>query len=380
MSELELHTTKTAVETGARFAPVRIGLLCDTHLPDEVVDVLYLKSALLAFEQAIASGHLTRPVELALAVGVGLPYGSAAEPIAALEALHEAGCVAIIGPLASDNGRAMRDRVEELQIPAICQGGTEQWAGEYCFRMGTGGPREEGEMMAAWLADQGHRTAAVLEESSPIAREHLEGFRQSCQERGIRTVAIETISTHPRDILEPLERLRSAEADALVFLGAGYPLGLLGKTLVAMEWAPPRIMSTALEWVYSFPDLLPDLVGWVGVDMVCEENPTYQAFRSAFREHWGFDVPAPNCIPPNIYDMARLIVYGLARADLLTGPGVRLGMERVRFLPAAAGGPRTHLGAGPYDHLVYKGDWLVYRDVVRDSATGEVKTRFAGLA
>jgi hypothetical protein len=55
-------------------------------------------------------------------------------------------------------------------------------------------------------------------------------------------------------------------------------------------------------------------------------------------------------------------------------------MERVRFIPAAAGGPRTHLGAAPYDHLVYKGDWLVYRDVIREPDTGEVKTRFAGLA
>jgi hypothetical protein len=33
------------------------------------------------------------------------------------------------------------------------------------------------------------------------------------------------------------------------------------------------------------------------------------------------------------------------------------------MLPSVTGGPRTHIGAGPYDHKMFKGDWLLYRRV-----------------
>src|SRR5260221_56167 len=53
-----------------------------------------------------------------------------------------------------------------------------------------------------------------------------------------------------------------------------------------------------------------------------------------------------------------------ARANILTPKGVKEGLEKVRMLWAANGGPRTHMSLGPYDHKAYKGDWLVLRKIV----------------
>jgi hypothetical protein len=53
----------------------------------------------------------------------------------------------------------------------------------------------------------------------------------------------------------------------------------------------------------------------------------------------------------------------IRRAPLLTGPGIKEGLERVRFMPSVTGGPRTHIGGAPYDHKMIKGDWLLYRRV-----------------
>jgi hypothetical protein len=66
-------------------------------------------------------------------------------------------------------------------------------------------------------------------------------------------------------------------------------------------------------------------------------------------------------------------VEALHRAPILTPHGVKLGIERIRFMPAATGGPNTHISGGPFDHQLFKGDWLHYGRV-RDG-----RLEFAGL-
>ena len=38
----------------------------------------------------------------------------------------------------------------------------------------------------------------------------------------------------------------------------------------------------------------------------------------------------------------------------------------------------THIAAGPYDHQMFKGDWLLYRSI-EESPDGNVQTKFEGL-
>jgi hypothetical protein len=120
------------------------------------------------------------------------------------------------------------------------------------------------------------------------------------------------------------------------------------------------------------------LVGWVGIDQVCEENPLYGRFLERFEKHWGYAPHHPNTVPVLSYDSARVFSEAIRRADgVLTGPGVKAGLERTRFAPSATGGPRTHIGAAPDDHNLFHGDWLLYRRVVEEG--DKAWTVFEGL-
>ena len=65
-------------------------------------------------------------------------------------------------------------------------------------------------------------------------------------------------------------------------------------------------------------------------------------------------------IPLLAYDTARVLVEGLHRAPVLTGWGLKAGLEQIRFMPSTTGGPQTHIAGGPHDHQLFKGDWLLY--------------------
>jgi branched-chain amino acid transport system substrate-binding protein len=42
---------------------------------------------------------------------------------------------------------------------------------------------------------------------------------------------------------------------------------------------------------------------------------------------------------------------------------VGAGIERIKMMPSALGGPRTYLEFGPYDHRGYKGDFLIMKQL-----------------
>ena len=80
----------------------------------------------------------------------------------------------------------------------------------------------------------------------------------------------------------------------------------------------------------------------------------------------------PNAIPVLAYDTARVLAEGLHRAPVLTGSGLKAGLEQIRFMPSTTGGPHTHIAGGPYDHQLFKGDWLLYGRIrtARSSSKG----------
>jgi hypothetical protein len=53
-----------------------------------------------------------------------------------------------------------------------------------------------------------------------------------------------------------------------------------------------------------------------------------------------------DAIPVLAYDTARVPAAGLFRAPTLSGPGLKEGLERIRFMPSTTGGPRTHIAWG----------------------------------
>ncbi len=102
--------------------------------------------------------------------------------------------------------------------------------------------------------------------------------------------------------------------------------------------------------------------GWAGIDQYCEQNPLVEPFLDRFERRFGRR-PHTNTVVTLSYDSARTMAEAIRRAPILTGPGMKFGLERLRFLASVTGGPRTFITGAPFDHRLLKGDWLLYRKV-----------------
>ena len=112
--------------------------------------------------------------------------------------------------------------------------------------------------------------------------------------------------------------------------------GLLREALDELGWDPPRIMGTAFMFYLMGFD---KFEGWVGIDQFDPSNPLVAGFHERFVARYGEDPPLwPNAIPVLAYDTARVLVEGLFRAPILSGPGLKAGLEAIRFMPSTTGG------------------------------------------
>jgi ABC-type branched-subunit amino acid transport system substrate-binding protein len=339
------------------FEPVKIGFL-GAALDGE--GGAYHKIHEMAFDEALAEGVLPRRVEIVNHPENGLPRGSAKNAIDGFRSLVEQGCIAVAGAYSSDNAIAVAPHANAAQVPLLSWCGTERFHGDYCFQLGNGDCGGDAALMAAWLVRRGHRRVAVLSEVSPNGEEYFRFFRQECRRRGLGIGAVETVTQTPANLAENLRNLKRAGCDALAYMGYGMLVaqGLMRPALAEAEWDPPRIMTTAFMF---YARGFEHFEGWVGIDQYSPDNPLAEPFRQRYEQRHGKPPPQwPNALPVLAYDTARVIAEALHRAPILTGPGVKDGFERIRFLTSTTGGPRTHIACSPYDHKMFKGDWLLY--------------------
>lgn len=329
----------------------------------------------MAFDEGIERGVLDRRYEFLFESDAGLPQGTAKGGVDSYLRLVDEGCLAVVGANYTDSAVALTEVVNATKVPLLSMCGTDGFHGEYCFRMGNGDVGDEPALIVSWLKRQGYSRVALISPVSPIGEEYFRYFRQECRRMGVSMAAIESVNntTTTEQLAEKFSALRSADADALVWLGYGGLVvsNTVRKALEAIAWDPPRIMTTAfMQYIWGFDQL----EGWVGIDQWCPQNPRMHRFHERFVARYGEDPWMwPNAIPGLAYDMAAAIVEALHRAPVLTPKGVKDGLERIRFMPAVTGGPNTHIAAGPFDHQMFKGDWLHYGRVSGG------KLEFAGL-
>ena len=297
----------------------------------------YNKIHRMAFDEALEQGLLDRPVEFVLHAENGLPRGSARNTADGFKYLVDQGCIGIAGAYSSDNAIIAAPLANELKVPLISWAGTERLAGDYCFRLGNGDCGGDAALCVAWLARHGYKRVAVLSEVSPNGEEYFRFFRQECRRHDLKIVSLETVSQQPANLTENLDNLRQSNPDALCYMGYGMlaAQGLLRKALDELAWDPPWIMGTAfMFYLMGFEKF----EGWVGIDQFDPNNPLVEGFHRRFVERHGEDPPMwPNAIPVLAYDTARVLAEGLFRAPTLSGPGLKDGLERIRFMPSTHG-------------------------------------------
>ncbi|HEX7853579.1 MAG TPA: ABC transporter substrate-binding protein [Sphingobium sp.] len=335
-------------------APIKVGLLNDMSdgppCPSDIESWLRRE-----VDTLVANGRIDRPVEFVQAHGLGLPGGTAAAVERAVKSLADQDVLAIIGPAIGDNALVATPLVERLGVPTINWAGAERARGEWMFHLQVGSHEDESLVIAHHLADLGVQRVGVIHDRSPIGRRHLEYLRSEAEILGLDLVAIASIAPLAEEAGAQVDCLAHARCDAVVYLGLGLSTPAVANELSARDWLGHRVMNTAGLRGYH-GDFARIVEGWAYVDMHSDGNRTLGGLRERL------SVPPERALAAaKGHDLGRLLAEGLAHAPELTRAGVREGLERVKWLPAAEGLEGTLLGFGKQDRGALHGRYLVMR-------------------
>ncbi|MBL7491153.1 ABC transporter substrate-binding protein [Frankia sp. AgB1.9] len=353
--------TRGLVTQGDPFEPVKIGILVDMDLGQLLSD--WVDSTILAIEDALNEGVYDRPVEIITADARGLPRENYLKVRRGYQKLVDDGCVVVLGPMISDNSLNLMDTVNRTGVACLGWTGSVKFAGDYCFTVANGDIPTESVMGANWCAQQGHTKVGFFWEKGSSGDHYSEYFRTAAQNVGVEIIKEVSLGPNPRGLQEHLETMRAQGAEAIVYMGYGYSTFHFAAAFKALDWDPPRFMGTAFMFYSNSNAWAEGLEGWHGVDQLGEDgaNPNYEAMVRRFEARFGR--VTRNVVVALGYDTARAAIHGIANAAIATPEQVRLGLEKIKWMPCTNGGPGAYLTFAPYDHRGYKGDFLTIREL-----------------
>ena len=335
-------------------SPIRIGILNDTAAaPPGQTDIQrWLK---MVADEFVGSGRLDRPVEFINSWGLGLPQGSAADVERAFKSLVDEDVLLITGPAIGDNALIATPLAEQFGVPTINWAGSERARSEWMFHLQVGSHEDESIVIAQHVAAQRLERIGIIYDKSPIGRRYHHFFMAEAEIIGLEVVATVGISPLTTDASGEIDRLTRQPLDAIVYLGLGHAVLPVARELTEIGWARPRIMNTAGIRGY-FGEFAEAIESWKYLDMFSDCNITLNTLCNKLE-----DPILKRTGVAKGYDLGRLAMEGIARADELTRHGVKRGLELIKWLPAAEGYEGTLLGFGNQDRGALHGRYLVVR-------------------
>jgi hypothetical protein len=234
----------------------------------------------------------------------------------------------IMGPTVTDNGLVAKELADHIRIPCCNWTGSDATRSEWMFHYQIGSLEEEPHLLANHLEALGHRRLALVQDRSPIGNRYGSFFESATARLGLHITSKTLISPVATNLSDTVRDLQRGEIDALVYLGLGVSAGALG------HWE-----------------------GWTYVDAWSEKNARLRALLAAHPN-------GASVFPMTVAagdDMGRLLVEGLAGAEILTRAAVKESFERIKCLPASLGEPGTTMGFGQWDRAALKGGFILLR-------------------
>jgi ABC-type branched-subunit amino acid transport system substrate-binding protein len=318
---------------------------------------------ILAVEDALNEGVYDRPVEIVTVDARGLPRENYRKVRQGYAKLAEDGCVVVIGPFISDNSVNVRDLVNATGVPCLGWTGTTRFHGEYCFTVANGDIPTESWMGADWCFANGYARVGFFWEQGSSGDLYADYFRAAARHYDLDVVKETRLGPNPRNFERNLAAMRDRGAEALVYMGYGYSTFHFAAGFKALGWDPPRFMGTAFMFYSNSNAWAAGLEGWHGVDQLGEDgaNPNYEAMLQRFEARFGR--VSRNVVVALSYDTARAAMAGIGNARIATPEEVKAGLEQIKWMPCANGGPGCYLTFAEYDHRGYKGDFLTIREL-----------------
>src|SRR5262245_2012480 len=212
-------------------APLKVGLLNDyptkARTDNDTVDSLRL-----AFDEAVSSGLVDRPIELIERHVIGLPNGTYQAVEQGYDELVADGCLVIFGPYVSDNAVPLASHAARIaKVPNIILSGSEGALSEWTFALNNGSMPEEPVMLAAVMLGDGRSRIAIAYEASLIGKEYLAFAEKAYSAAGLKVAATVAIPQVEADKAGTVAELRASDPDALVHVGFGHGLWGLSDAL-----------------------------------------------------------------------------------------------------------------------------------------------------
>jgi branched-chain amino acid transport system substrate-binding protein len=347
--------------------PYRIGLLNDLPGIPGFSNV-FVDGVRLALEWCEDEGIVDRPVELVIREALAQPWRDARSVLNAWHELVDGeGVLGVAGPMTTDNCLALLEDVEAGRVPTMTICGSQQYVGRFAFNLSNGGMGDEPALIAAWLASANYRKVAVMFDSpSQIGSEYLQYFQLNAADRKVSITAQIGVPPLPSadEMNAAVQQAKDSGADAVVHLTLGGPemAALLAPAFARLDWAPPRITTTAFVGT-SYNDRIRDYwEGWSGVEQIHESNVVFSTVLDLWEKRFGY---RPfNSAASVSWDIGHAFGIALGRMRVTTPAGLTAALETIRRLPAATGGPGTIITFGPQDHRGFKGpDFLLLRRI-----------------
>jgi ABC-type branched-subunit amino acid transport system substrate-binding protein len=340
-------------------SPIKVGILNDMSAgpsgrarPDSSETEQWL---LLVVNELVSNGRIAGRVDFVHSWGLGLPSGTAAAVEQAYAELVAQDVLLVVGPAIGDNALVATPLAERHRVPTLHWAGAERARGEYMFQLQVGSHEDESIVLARYLASLRNSRVGVVYDLSPIGEQHLLFLQAEADLLGIEIIAAVSIAPLAEDASAQVGIIVAARVDAIVYLGLGLAAAPVARALADCGWRGAKAMNTAGIRGYD-PKFARTIDGWVYIDMYSDANTTLAALR---RRLGPAMTRSLRCATR--YDLARLVAEGLARAPEATREGVKEGLERVKWLPAAEGHEGTLLGFGRYDRGALHGRYLVLR-------------------
>jgi ABC-type branched-subunit amino acid transport system substrate-binding protein len=346
---------------GDPFEPVKIGILIDMDLGQLLADLM--DPVILAIEDALNEGVYDRPVEIVTVDARGLPRENYLKVRRGYQKLVNQGCVVIIGPFISDNSVNLCQTVNSTGVACLGWTGTTRFFGEYCFTVANGDIPTEGGMAANWCYQNGYAKVGFFWEQGSSGDLYADYFRAAARQYDLEIVKEVQLGPNPRNFERHVATMRDQGAQAIVYMGYGYSTFHFAEAFGKLGWDPPRFMGTAFMFYSNSNKWAEGLEGWHGVDQLGEDgaNPNYEAMLERFEARFGR--VSRNVVTALSYDTARAAILGIGNARIATPEEVKIGLEKVKWMPCANGGPGCYLTFAEYDHRGYKGDFLTVREL-----------------
>ena len=204
-------------------------------------------------------------------------------------------------------------------MPAISWCGAATFLGPWTFTLPNGSLQDEGPLLALYAHRKGFHHVSVIRDDSEIGETYWFHFNRAAQRLGLEILSVQAVDRIADDVTAELERARSDEPDALVYLG--YGMSLLPMQPFFADWDVPKLSTTAFVFCYR-PEYLDAFEGWTGLDQLDPANPVRQSFLELCRTRLDYE---PDFMSATLmFDSARVISEALGiTSELTPGRGAR---------------------------------------------------------